>query len=69
MVPTSTVEREFWRLVNSIEEDVNVEYGADVHATEMGSGFPTKATQEHFPEDEVSWREPLIEMLNDFMGS
>ena len=53
MVPTSTVEREFWRLVHTIEEDVCVEYGADVHAIEMGSGFPTKATAELFPEDEV----------------
>nr|XP_015207475.1 PREDICTED: lysine-specific demethylase 5C [Lepisosteus oculatus] len=27
MVPTELVEREFWRLVSSIEEDVTVEYG------------------------------------------
>ena len=53
MVPTSTVEREFWRLVNCIEEEVNVEYGADIHAAEMGSGFPTKQTRDLFPEDEV----------------
>lgn len=53
MVPLSQVEREFWRLVASIEEDVCVQYGADIHAMEMGSGFPTKQTKDLFPEDEV----------------
>ncbi|XP_052677656.1 lysine-specific demethylase 5A-like isoform X4 [Crassostrea angulata] len=52
MVPCETVEKEFWRLVNCIEEDVSVEYGADIHASEMGSGFPTKDTKDMFPEDE-----------------
>ncbi|XP_068027204.1 lysine-specific demethylase 5C [Melanerpes formicivorus] len=40
MVPPELVEKEFWRLVNSIEEDVTVEYGADIHSKEFGSGFP-----------------------------
>uniref|UniRef100_A0AAV3A525 [histone H3]-trimethyl-L-lysine(4) demethylase n=1 Tax=Pyxicephalus adspersus TaxID=30357 RepID=A0AAV3A525_PYXAD len=40
MVPTELVEKEFWRLVNSIEEDVTVQYGADIHSKEFGSGFP-----------------------------
>ncbi|KAM9324218.1 lysine-specific demethylase 5C [Gastrophryne carolinensis] len=40
MVPTELVEKEFWRLVNSIEEDVAVQYGADIHSKEFGSGFP-----------------------------
>jgi len=35
------VECEFWRLVESITETVEVEYGADVHSTTHGSGFPT----------------------------
>lgn len=35
------VEREFWRLVESITEMVEVEYGADIHSTTHGSGFPT----------------------------
>lgn len=38
MVPTSTVEREFWRIVSSIDEDVTVEYGADLHSMDHGSG-------------------------------
>ena len=53
MVPCETVEREFWRLVNSLEEDIAVQYGADIHAMDQGSGFPTKATKDQFPEDEV----------------
>lgn len=35
------VEREFWRLVESVHETVEVEYGADVHSSTHGSGFPT----------------------------
>lgn len=44
LVPTSLVEREFWRIVSSIDEDVTVEYGADLHTMDHGSGFPTKET-------------------------
>lgn len=41
-VPTEDeVEREFWRLVEDITESVEVEYGADIHSTTHGSGFPT----------------------------
>ena len=53
MVPCEVVEREFWRLVNCLEEDVAVQYGADIHAMDQGSGFPTKDIKEHFAEDEV----------------
>uniref|UniRef100_A0A9J8D236 Lysine-specific demethylase 5A n=1 Tax=Cyprinus carpio carpio TaxID=630221 RepID=A0A9J8D236_CYPCA len=42
MVPTELVEKEFWRLVSSIEEDVIVEYGADISSKDMGSGFPVR---------------------------
>ncbi|XP_016116398.1 lysine-specific demethylase 5A isoform X1 [Sinocyclocheilus grahami] len=42
MVPTELVEKEFWRLVSSIEEDVIVEYGADISSRDMGSGFPVR---------------------------
>uniref|UniRef100_A0A8C8GVH2 [histone H3]-trimethyl-L-lysine(4) demethylase n=1 Tax=Oncorhynchus tshawytscha TaxID=74940 RepID=A0A8C8GVH2_ONCTS len=42
MVPTELVEKEFWRLVSTIEEDVTVEYGADIASKEFGSGFPIK---------------------------
>lgn len=40
-VTEDDVEREFWRLVESITEMVEVEYGADIHSTSHGSGFPT----------------------------
>ncbi|XP_014249418.1 lysine-specific demethylase lid-like [Cimex lectularius] len=41
-VPLPLVEKEFWRIVSSIDEDVTVEYGADLHTVDHGSGFPTK---------------------------
>ncbi|XP_072408539.1 lysine-specific demethylase 5A isoform X1 [Chiloscyllium punctatum] len=53
MVPTELVEKEFWRLVSSIEEDVIVEYGADITSKEFGSGFPVKETKRRLmPEEE-----------------
>lgn len=42
MVPTELVEKEFWRLVSTIEEDVTVEYGADIASKDFGSGFPVR---------------------------
>lgn len=35
------VEREFWRLVHSAKERVDVEYGADVHSTTHGHASPS----------------------------
>jgi histone demethylase JARID1 len=35
-VSEDDVEREFWRLVQSSHETVEVEYGADVHSTTHG---------------------------------
>ncbi|KAI4904891.1 hypothetical protein NFI96_011591 [Prochilodus magdalenae] len=52
MVPTELVEKEFWRLVSSIEEDVTVEYGADIHSKEFGSGFPVNNGKRHLSEEE-----------------
>lgn len=51
-VPTSVVEKEFWRVVSSLEDDVYVEYGADLHTAEHGSGFPTRENSDD-PADEV----------------
>ncbi|XP_077979102.1 lysine-specific demethylase 5A-like [Glandiceps talaboti] len=53
MVPCETVEKEFWRLVSSLEEDVAVEYGADIHSMEYGSGFPMKKTASATGEDDA----------------
>lgn len=46
-------EREFWRIVSSIDEDVTVEYGADLHTMDHGSGFPTKNSKNLLPADQV----------------
>lgn len=52
LVPTQIVEKEFWRIVSSIDEDVTVEYGADLHTMDHGSGFPTKDSLNLFPVDQ-----------------
>lgn len=55
-MPTATVEKEFWRLVSCLDEDVVVEYGADIHAAECGSGFPTIKNQAIVDDqNRVSW--------------
>ncbi|XP_030640347.1 lysine-specific demethylase 5C [Chanos chanos] len=55
MVPTELVEKEFWRLVSSIEEDVTVEYGADIHSKEFGSGFPVNNGKRHLSKEEEEY--------------
>ncbi|XP_012675565.2 lysine-specific demethylase 5C isoform X3 [Clupea harengus] len=55
MVPTELVEKEFWRLVSSIEEDVTVEYGADIHSKEFGSGFPVNNGKRHLTAEEEEY--------------
>ncbi|XP_051950184.1 lysine-specific demethylase 5C-like [Xyrauchen texanus] len=55
MVPTELVEKEFWRLVSSIEEDVTVEYGADIHSKDFGSGFPVNNGKRHLTNEEEEY--------------
>uniref|UniRef100_A0A4W3GNJ7 Lysine-specific demethylase 5A n=1 Tax=Callorhinchus milii TaxID=7868 RepID=A0A4W3GNJ7_CALMI len=55
MVPTELVEKEFWRLVSSIEEDVIVEYGADITSKEFGSGFPVRESKRRLMPDEEDY--------------
>ncbi|XP_035243760.1 lysine-specific demethylase 5C isoform X2 [Anguilla anguilla] len=55
MVPTELVEREFWRLVSSIEEDVTVEYGADIHSKDFGSGFPINNGKRQLTKEEEEY--------------
>ncbi|CAG9835453.1 unnamed protein product [Diabrotica balteata] len=43
-VPLETVEQEYWRIMSTIDEDVTVEYGADLHTMDHGSGFPTASS-------------------------
>lgn len=43
------VEEEFWRLVQSPHETVEIEYGADVHSTTHGRLVPkNKIAEFHF---------------------
>ncbi|XP_066580391.1 lysine-specific demethylase 5A isoform X2 [Amia ocellicauda] len=55
MVPTELVEKEFWRLVSSIEEDVIVEYGADISSKDVGSGFPVRDGKRKLLPDEEEY--------------
>lgn len=55
MVPTELVEKEFWRLVSSIEEDVIVEYGADISSRDFGSGFPVNDGRRKLMPDEEEY--------------
>uniref|UniRef100_H2Y6C8 [histone H3]-trimethyl-L-lysine(4) demethylase n=1 Tax=Ciona savignyi TaxID=51511 RepID=H2Y6C8_CIOSA len=67
MVPTEAVEREFWRLVGSLEEDLTVEYGADIHVIENGSGFPRMCDAERRQLSSEEEEEVLCKMLKQAM--
>ena len=54
-VTEDDVEREFWRLVESITETVEVEYGADIHSTTHGSGFPSLELHRNDPYSTDPW--------------
>ncbi|KAK7516954.1 PHD transcription factor-like protein [Phyllosticta citriasiana] len=50
------VEREFWKLVENVTDKVpEVEYGADVHVTTHGSGFPTLEKNPRNPYSTDPW--------------
>ncbi|EMD40413.1 hypothetical protein CERSUDRAFT_111018 [Gelatoporia subvermispora B] len=59
------VELEFWRLVRSQTETVEVEYGADVHSTTHGSGMPTLETHPLDPYARDPWNLNNIPILQD----
>ncbi|ORY58689.1 JmjC domain, hydroxylase-domain-containing protein [Leucosporidium creatinivorum] len=48
-------EREFWRLVESQHETVEVEYGADVNSTKDGGGFPNLEVHPQDPYSRDGW--------------
>eukprot|EP00096_Caligus_rogercresseyi_P011047 TRINITY_DN422_c0_g1_i1.p1 TRINITY_DN422_c0_g1~~TRINITY_DN422_c0_g1_i1.p1 ORF type:complete len:1514 (+),score=534.84 TRINITY_DN422_c0_g1_i1:112-4653(+) len=52
LIPVSLVEKEYWRILENIDEDVMVEYGADLHTMDHGSGFPTLSSKNLSKEDE-----------------
>ncbi|KAI6784870.1 Lysine-specific demethylase lid-like protein [Emericellopsis cladophorae] len=54
-VTEEDVETEFWRLVTDLEETTEVEYGADIHCTTHGSGFPTLEKHPTNPHSADTW--------------
>ncbi|EJD01561.1 uncharacterized protein FOMMEDRAFT_111482 [Fomitiporia mediterranea MF3/22] len=59
------VENEFWRLVQSPYETVEIEYGADVHSTTHGSAMPTLETHPLDPYSKDPWNLNNIPILQD----
>ncbi len=55
MVSEHDVEKEFWRLVGSEFETVEVEYGADIHSTTHSSASPCLETQPLMKESAGPW--------------
>ncbi|RAL62905.1 hypothetical protein DID88_004746 [Monilinia fructigena] len=64
-VTEDDIEREFWRLVASLEETVEVEYGADIHSTTHGSGFPTIERQPQNPYSTDPWNLTIMPLHGD----
>ena len=64
-VTEDDVEREFWKLVTSIEETVEVEYGADIHCTTHGSGFPTAERNPNNPHATDPWNLNILPLHPD----
>lgn len=64
-VTEDDIEREFWRLVTSLEETVEVEYGADIHSTTHGSGFPTIEKNPQNPYSTDPWNLNIMPLHHD----
>ncbi|KZO98092.1 hypothetical protein CALVIDRAFT_562482 [Calocera viscosa TUFC12733] len=64
-VSETAIEREFWRLVESRTETVEVEYGADVHSTVHGSASPTTETHPLDPYARDGWNLNNLAILPD----
>ncbi|KIJ37372.1 hypothetical protein M422DRAFT_260033 [Sphaerobolus stellatus SS14] len=64
-ISENNVEEEFWRLVQSPFETVEIEYGADVHSTTHGSAMPTLENQPLDPYSRDGWNLNNIPILSD----
>ncbi|OCB85389.1 hypothetical protein A7U60_g7699 [Sanghuangporus baumii] len=64
-VSEDDVENEFWRLVQSPYETVEIEYGADVHSTTHGSAMPTLETHPLDPYSKDPWNLNNIPILQE----
>ncbi|TFY73470.1 hypothetical protein EWM64_g10542, partial [Hericium alpestre] len=59
------VEEEFWRLVQSASDTVEIEYGADVHSTTHGSAMPTLETHPLDPYAKDPWNLNNVPILSE----
>ena len=64
-VTEEDVEDEFWRLVADLEETVEVEYGADIHCTTHGSGFPTVEKHPNNPYSTDPWNLNILPFASE----
>ncbi|OZJ04735.1 hypothetical protein BZG36_01808 [Bifiguratus adelaidae] len=64
-VPEVEVEKEFWRLVENPHENIEVEYGADLHSTQHGSGFPSIERHPTNPYSTSPWNLNVLPVLPD----
>jgi len=64
-VTEQDVEEEFWRLVADLDETYTVEYGADIHCTTHGSGFPTVEKNPDDPYATDPWNLNLLPLHPD----
>lgn len=64
-VTEDDIEREFWRLVADLEDTVEVEYGADIHSTTHGSGFPTPEVKPGDPYSRDPWNLNIMPLHPD----
>ncbi|KAH7922065.1 hypothetical protein BV22DRAFT_1197718 [Leucogyrophana mollusca] len=65
LVSEYDVENEFWRLVQSPHETVEIEYGADVHSTTHGSAMPTMETHPLDPASKDPWNLNNMPIVSD----
>jgi [histone H3]-trimethyl-L-lysine4 demethylase len=64
-VSETEVESEFWRMVSNVQETVEVDYGADIHSTTHGSGFPTIETNPTDPYSTDPWNLNIMPLDNN----
>jgi len=64
-VTEDDVEREFWQSVGNLTETIEVEYGADIHSTTHGSGFPTIEKNPRDPYSTDPWNLNILPYAPD----
>lgn len=64
-VTEADVEKEFWRLVQDVNDTVEIEYGADIHSSTHGSAFPTLEKNPKDPYSADPWNLNIMPLLED----